>query len=463
MKSLIRTLLIAFLFVCFAPTVSAQETAWRELRTSKFAILYTTDDAATAQTYTGFVDGIYDEITAIFGHQTATPVTLRLYPTLESYWQVNPLARGLTGIVAHADFQRHEVVVVLPQTQNQTPDEVQNNIRHELTHIIVSDLSNDRANVLFQEGTAQYVEHPSRELETKIQLLEQARSSDQLYRWSDLDSRDTFYRNAQITYPQSLSISAFLIERFSFADYRAFLEVQATAGGYRSAIEQAFGTSATGLEDEWRAWLPGYIGGGYTRNALQRYDLAPVRQMITDGRYADAQQEIEGVLTWLQTSGQEDVLREAQTLLDATGKGQRADALAQQARDALAGYRYDEAAGLVVQAQDLYASVGDTRQTDILADYAQRAARGQAAAQTLQQASSLTRTLRYPEARALADRAAAEYGAIGDSIGVEQARAFRAELDWRQRLAGGVLLVLGALGVGGSVWRRIRWQEAEAW
>ena len=237
-------------------TANAQDEAWRELRTSHFAILYANGDQATAESYKTFVDAIYDETSAIFGHHAATPLTLRLYPTWESYVAVNPLARGMQGIVAHADYQRHEVVVVVSQTARQNETEVENNIRHELTHIIASDLSDNRLNVLFQEGIAQYVEHAAPELETRIRLLQNALDNDRLLRWSDLDDRQTFYGESEVAYPQSLSIVAFLIEKYSFASFRTFLTTSAKSSGYRSALERSYNIAADQLETAWRAWLP---------------------------------------------------------------------------------------------------------------------------------------------------------------------------------------------------------------
>src|SRR5262245_54472976 len=256
LTSLLLALIVAALL---APeVVLAQDTDWNERRTDRFAILYTAGDEQAAKQYAGFVDTVYDEVAAIFAHKTATPVTLRLYPSIERYYDVNPLARGMPGIVAHADFRRHEVVVIVPQTLTQTPDEIQNNIRHELAHIVAAELSEDRLNTGFQEGIAQYVEHPSRELETKIRLLREYVNDDRLLSWSDLDDRDIVYRNPNASYPQSLSVVAFLIDRYSFAKLRTFLTDSARSSGYRSALQHAFGATPDELEQQWRAWLPEY-------------------------------------------------------------------------------------------------------------------------------------------------------------------------------------------------------------
>jgi hypothetical protein len=441
----------------------AQDSDWRERQTERFAILYIDGDQATAEHYAGFVDSIYDEIAAVFGHKTRTPVTLRLYPSLERYQEANPLARELTGVVAHADFRRHELVVVLPQTLRQTPEEVQNNIRHELTHLVAAELSDDRLNVGFQEGVAQYVERPAPELEQRVAALQRAYDGDQLLGWSDLDDRDQVYRNPEVSYPQSLSMVAFLVERFSFAKLREFLTIAARSSGYRSALERAYGATPDDLEQQWRAWLPGYLAGGYKRNALTAYDLSGVEAMLRQGRYADAKTELETAIEWLRTTEQDDVLAQAQQLLASSNAGLAAEDLASQARAALDAADYERAADLVAQARTAYAALEDGRQDAVLDAYAARAERGQRAAEVLSQAQAQARALRFPQARQAADQAAAEYLALGDRARAEQALALRGFLDQRQGLVGAVLLVLGILGVGASAIRRFAVREAEAW
>lgn len=464
MKYLFRLVCALALGLALAPaSIFAQDGDWRELRTNRFAILYVDSDAQTAQQYAGFVDSIYDETAAIFGHHTATPITLRLYPSLEKYYEVNPLARGLTGIVAHADYRRHEVVVIIPQTARQNDVEIQNNVRHELTHIVASDLSDDRLNVMLQEGLAQYLEHAAPELETRILLLKSAFETDRLVRWSDLDDRDRFYSASEVSYPQSLSIVAFLVERFSFAKLRDLLTAAGQSSGYRSAIERTYGVAPDKLEEEWRSWLPGYLDGGYKRNAITAYDLSRAQELLNQGNYAEARSELEAAIDWLRTTDQAEVLQQAQALLERSEAGQRAEALATDARAALEAADYARAAGLTAQARQAYADLGDARQDAVLAEYAARAERGLQADQILGEATQLADTMRYPQARASADRAVAEFIALGDSVRAEQARALRAAMDQRQSLLGALLLALGAGGIAASIWRRLTVREVEAW
>jgi hypothetical protein len=443
---------------------SGSQAEWRERRTDRFAILYAPGGEATAEEYALFVDQVYDEVAAIFGHRAAVPVTLRLYPTLERYYESNPLARGMPGIVAHADFRRNEVVVIVPQTINQTPDEVQNNIRHELAHIVASELSGNRLNVGFHEGVAQYVERPAPELEAKIRLLRRALDDGTLLSWSALDDRDQVYGSPEIAYPQSLSVVAFLVDRYSFAKLREFLTVSARSSGYRSALERTYGASPSDLEGEWLAWLPSYIEGGYLRNALTAYDLSHIEAMLTEGRYEQAQKAIETAIDWLRTTSQLETLQRAEQLLRMSEMGLRADALALEARASLEAAEYDRALLLAGEAQAIYADLGDTRQDAALTAYVERARRGQQAAEIMRRATELAQTWQtYPQARLSADQAAAEYLALGDRERAQEALALREALAQRQTMFGGVLLAAGIGGVLLSLFRRVTVREAEAW
>ena len=123
--SLARLLALALILCCYmlptsTPLVSAQSDQWQEFASQYFRILYVGDEHQVAESYASFADPLYTEMSTTFGHQIATPIILRLYPTLDSYYELNPMARGMDGIVAHADFRRNEVAVIISQTTQQS-------------------------------------------------------------------------------------------------------------------------------------------------------------------------------------------------------------------------------------------------------------------------------------------------------------------------------------------------------
>ncbi len=458
--------LLALAAYLMPATAQAQATLpqWYELRTQRFAILYADGDLAQAEEYATFVDEVYDEITSIFSHAAPTPVTLRLYPDRRAYDAANPLAAPVQGIIAHADFRRNEVVVILDQTTNQSPEEIKNNVRHELTHIVLADLSSNRLNVGFHEGIAQYVERPSPDLERKVAALRQALERDALLPWSALDDRDQIYGSPQIGYPQTLSIVAFLVERYSFAKLREFITVSARSSGYRSALERTYGVPSTDLERMWREWLPSYLDGGFRHNALTEYDLTPIETLVADGRYADAKRELELAIPWLRNTQQNDVLARAQDLLARSESGLYAEDLARQARAALEANDYATAASLARRALDAYVALDNQSRVETLTVYAAIADRGLRATALLERATALAGDWRtFADARVVADQAASEFLSLGNQENAARALTLRAEIDRVQNLAGIVLLTIGLGGIAVGFTRRLVVRETEVW
>lgn len=461
----ILALLLALLALPGRATAQG-EPEWRERASANFAILYAPGGEAEAERYAGFVDEVYEEIATAFSFRTATPLTLRLFPTSEDYYLVNPAARNVPGVVAHADFRRRELVVIVERTAQQSEEEVKNNIRHELTHIVAGDLSGNRLNTGFQEGVAQYMERPSGELERRVQALRVAREQGRLLPWSAFDERGAVYAAPEVSYPQSLSAVAFLVDRAGFARLREFLAASARSSGYRSALERAYGATPAELENAWLDWLPGYLDGGFRRSALESYDLGFARELVAGGSYAAAQAELTTALEWLRKQeGTQPaaVLAEAQALLDRSEDGMRAEAMAARARDALEAADYERARELITDARTVYGRLDDQRQREVLALYEERAVRGLAATARLVQADALARALRYPQARAAADTAAGEFAALGDELRRDNALTLRATLDTRQRMLGLALVVLGLIGVGLSLFGQVFTRRAEAW
>lgn len=467
-RALAGLLLAALLALFLAPPAAGAQGAldWREQPGANFTILYASGSEAEVRRYLGFVDAIYDELAVAFNFRTATPLTLRLFPTSEDYYLVNPAARSVPGVVAHADFRRRELVVIIERTRQQTDEEVRNNVRHELAHIVAADLSGNRLNTGFQEGVAQYFEKPAGELDRKIITLRAIRESGRLLPWSAYDDRAQFYSDPAFSYPQALSVVAFLVERYGFGKLREFLTITARSSGYRSALERTYGESPSALEAAWQAWLPSYLDGGYRRSALEVYDLSGLRDLVAQGNYPQAEAELQQALEWLQRNADTqppEVLAEAQALLERASAGLRADGIAESARAALLEGDYPRAQELVAAAQAAYARLGDARQDAVLAAYAQRAARGLRASDMLIAANDLARGLRLPQARASADAAAGEFAALGDQLRLDNARALRRSLDERQRLLGLLLIVVGGAGAALSLLGRFFQRPAEVW
>lgn len=286
MARLLRWLGVVLALLLAVPQAArAQALHWNERHTLQFSILYPDGSSAAAEQYAGFVDGIYEEHSRWWGYRADTPIILRLYPTMAAYEQVNPAAGVVSGIIAHAHTGRREISVALPQTVGQTPTEIENNVRHELAHIIAADLSGGRLTTLWQEGIAQNAELPAPELEAKISLLRQVIAADQLMTWSTLDQRAALYSRPEIGYPESYTIVAFLLRRSDMATFRRFVEASKRSASTQAALETTYGVPMAQLEQEWRAGLAEFVAGGYQTPPAPTFDLDSAQSQIEQGNY----------------------------------------------------------------------------------------------------------------------------------------------------------------------------------
>lgn len=447
--------LLLITIICGPTPLLAQEVAWREQRTTNFAILYPDGSADQAQTYAQFVDGVYDELSAVFSHRPPTPVILRIYPTMELYVQINPLAAQIPGVVAHAHTGRREISIALPQTVGQPQEQIVNNVRHELTHIIAADLSGDKLTTAFQEGIAQYIEHPGPELDAKMQLMQQVIDAERVLPWSELNRPGVAYQDPRISYPQSYTIVAFLIERNGFATFRTFIERSTASSGYRGALEAAYGVSADQLEQEWRAQLDAFVSGAYRERAGGALDLSQAKALIRRGEYEQAVAELTGRVETLRSAGPSPLLDEAETLLREAQTGQRAYDLATSARAALERGDYREAKQAASEGRVLLEQMGQAAQVKVVEQYDTLADEGLAAQRQLGLANGDLQTLHIGAARSRLRNAYQTFLRLGDEQGAAVAQSSLIQIQRTQTLTAIGLVVLAALILSWNVYRRI--------
>ncbi len=464
------SLLLLFLFVWLPSVVYAQtptdevplETEsevieWRELQTENFTIVY--GDSVTlgeedvecscgvefAEYYATFIDDVYVDLVTVFETDLDLPVNLRLFPTEESYYSVNPLARQLVGVVAHALNSRDEIAVALPRTEALTDEQLLNNIRHEMTHLFASTLSNSQLNAGFQEGIAQYIEEPAEDARQDISLLQQAVDLDRLLTWAEFDQPETVYGESQVAYPESLSVVSFLIDRYGLEKFIDFLNASAEEPGYRSAMEVTYGKSADELEQEWLEYLPEYLDGRWRINVLYAFDLSSVTALVELGAYTDAEAELTEVVSLLEATDQEETLAEAQALLDRVHQGQTAAALADEARNALQEGDYALVAEKGNASIAAYNALNYQDRIPEIQNYIYRAELGQQAISQLEEGETLLSSLRFFEAETQIYEATSMFQALDNQSAAERGQTLLLEINWRKKLV--VYALLGVASV----------------
>ena len=419
---------VLLLFLLQAAVLQAQDVRWEERRTLLFSILYPSGAETTVDQYAQFVDGVYDETSALVGYRPIPPIVLRIYPTMDLYYQANPLAARLPGVIAHAHTGRREISVAIPQTIGQSDEEIENNVRHELTHIIAADLSGGRLTTPWQEGISQYVERPSSQLEAKMELMRQIVAENRLLSWSELNQPGATYADPRIGYPQTLTIVAFLIQRNGIERFRAFMETMKDASGYRGALETVYGVPADVLEQEWLAQLPRYISEGYRNPAAAGagrgpFDLAQPEQMIERGDYSGAIRSLQPLVESMRAAGDQVALLRGQSLLARALAGREATSLASEAHEALGRGDYPTAYASGTKGRAQLEALGLHEQAAAAGEYAALAERGIAAQNQFDEAGTLLRRLQLRPAQQRLTVAYQTFGELGDEARASQARA----------------------------------------
>lgn len=452
----LRLLLAAvFLLLLTLPAqAGAQSVPWRERRTLQFSVLYPQGAEAQAEQYAQFVDQVYEDASLWWGYRTPTPVILRIYPTMEQYVEANPLAATVPGVIAHAHTGRREISVALPQTVNQTPDEVVNNVRHELTHLIAADLSGGELTTLWQEGIAQNAELPAPELDRKMQIMSQVMAADRVMSWEELEEPGMAYRYPEISYPQSYTIVAFLLRRNGMPTFRAFTEAMRRAPSYRVALETTYKVSAEQLEKAWLDQLDEFVGGEYRVAPTPVFDLAPVQRQIANGQYTDAITALDTLRPSVEEADDQATLRTVDGLLAIAKRGQQAVDEGTAARSALSNGAYADAQRAALAAETLFRQLDQPEQVAVVEEYARLAQRGLDAEAQLLTAQGQIRTLQLNTARRSLNAAYGTFSELGDETRATQARLVLAAMKRGQEALAVFLSVCALLILAWNLWQR---------
>jgi hypothetical protein len=451
----VAVLLCALLAVPVAgPAAGVAAEEWQTRPTRYFTLYYAAQDAATAEQYAAFVDDLYTDVATLFDHGPSAPVPLRLYSTVDAYGEANPIARFVSGVVAHADPRRGEIGVATPRLARSTPAQVRDTLRHELMHLVATELSGDRLPIGFQEGLAQYAERESTERRDLAQALATARAQGRLLGWDDLNEPRRFLSRLGVAYPQALSVVAFLFDRYGPGPFKRFLvALHEHPGSWQEALAAVYGRGVGELEAEWREYLPEYLAHGWERNVLDALDLRAARARLDAGDYEAARAryaEAERLHTEL---GQLRLAAEAARGRDHAEQLVAAVDLARRGRVALAERRYAPAVELLGAADAHYAAADFAAGRAELGELLQAARLGAEADALLHGAEQLAAMWRYPEARARATEAAARYRELNDAAGAQRASLVQEAAEAGQRQLAVLLLVSGALVLTASAAR----------
>jgi hypothetical protein len=283
------------------------------------------------------------------------------------------------------------------------------------------------------------------------QVIDQGR----LLPWSELNRAGVAYSDPMVSYPQSYTMVAFLIQRDGIATFRRFMEESRTSSGYRGALESAYGVSADQLEREWRAQLDAFIAGGYRDRTTGAFDLSQAETLIARGEYEAAIADLQATIDSVSRSGDAALATEAEALLERASNGLRARQLATDARAALTRGEYDAAAQAAAEASTLLEQLEQPRQREVVETYRRLAAEGIDAQKELAQANADLQTLHVSRARERLIEAYQTFTRLGDEDRALITQIALRRMQRTETLAAVALTVLASLVLGWNVQRRI--------
>ncbi len=447
---LLLVLLVSALLVSPTPALAQAEPEWAERQTEYLRLRFRQADAAEVDWYAAFVQDAYLYVADVFGHAARPGIVVTFYGDQAAYSTVNPFA-GEQGVLAHASPSTREVGIALWRLRQQSEALRRDAVRHELTHVVIGELSDQKLTIGFHEGLAQYVEQDPDQRGKLAQALRRAANAGQLLSFADLNRQRPFLARAGVAYPQSYAVAHFLVERFGFGHLVRMVRFARDEPDLDLVVQRAFGRSQSELEADWRGWLPSFLDGGWARNDLDLWTMAEPRRLLAEGKYAEAREPLERAERLLADLAREEKLEQARAYLRQSSAGLEAIELGRRGAAALERYDYDAAEELLGRADALWAVVGDDSQRQGVGPTLGQARQGMEAVQRLEQARVALDGWRISEASDAAHEAGAVLFELGDAGRVEQVNAVLADVRGLQTRIGAFAIGGGAIGVGGLV------------
>lgn len=438
------------MLVCVSAPWRASADAPQVLDTKYFTILYPHGEEKAAAWYAGFADDVDSAVSDMLGSEPVAGLKLHIYATEAEYTGVNPAAEAHTGIMAHAVPELKEVGVAVERLRQMPPELARESFRHEMTHIVVGVLSNNKLPVGFQEGLAQYNELSTTRGQEVATLLRAAESSGQKYlTWDQLNDRAVFSQNLELSYPQSYSIMAFLAEKYGMSAYGHFLKNLRSNTELHDALAWGFGAPIDKLEAEWRLYMPGFLKDGWRLNLFQAYDLAPAQALYDAGRYKEAQDAFTRSERLYRDLGKTAKADEIAALVAKSTRAQGATDLNSQALAALKAHDYAHAKDTAGKAGSTYSDLklSTTQGGTGTGTVAGMAAQGLRGVELLASARKHLDGWDLAASEREAKQAGEALAPLGDDARVAEANSVLSSVWFWRQLAGFSALGLGFLAV----------------
>jgi hypothetical protein len=340
-----------------------QETEWRELRTTNFAVIYPTEyeHLASMVIHVGnILDYEYERLAVLFETSLLTPITIRIYPDLNDYKKFNPLVRVTDENLMHSHIGVREIVLIA-QNMTMTPIAWQadglNAVRYELGVLFTQHLTDNKAPEGLLNGVGAYAQDPDYLFGRNFELptdLEDPPSMRFLLEEGKLVNSPQFIMGAA-------SIVAFFVDVYGWPSFLEFLKQIATVESTRRAMTDVYKIDQIELQNQWKQYYSLYFESHGASHILYRYDLSPYLQLIESGAYTEAVSQLPDVIAFLEKIKSEESLKQALFLMDQARLGQEGNRLVYEARKSLQDQEYDLSLLYVDQANAIFAELSDQR------------------------------------------------------------------------------------------------------
>jgi tetratricopeptide (TPR) repeat protein len=469
----VLALLLAIVVLAGRPAVaSASERSAQEHRAGPLVVRYVgaedTSGKAEFAWYASAVEQAYQDVQDVFdvalretGTKPRDEIIVTLYGDDSAYARANPVAAREEGVLGHAHPSEGVIGVAVARLRDKSEGFRRDALRHELTHVVLGDLSSQRLPIGFQEGVAQYLERDIDQRQRFATAIRRGREGGQLLSLTDLNRQRPFLSAAGLAYPQSYSLVAYLAERYGFGKVIHLVTTVRDVSTLDEAVRRVFERSLSEIEAEWQAFLPGYLDHGWARNDLDLWSLAEPRRLLGEGKYAEARDTYDRADALFTSMSRPDRLETVRAERQRAVSGLEAIDFTHRGTAALSAGQYDGAADLLIQGERRWTELGESRRAALAALAATQARDGQSAVLQLAEARRQLESWHFQLADDLAYDAGQVLAELGDEARTEEARqVMRDAQQLRTRLglaaAGGGVAGVGLLGVGWAASRRRR-------
>ena len=337
----------------------AQTIEWRERATRSFSILYPAEYEIIARVLEAQQNGEalereYTRFEALFETPLALPVTIRVYPDVETYGCLNAITGELPYGLMQVPTGSREIALMGDNILAQFPTWLQNDLnllRYDLAVLYARQIAGDKAPSGLLAALGHYAQDPE---DTIGRLHLQAGDwAAPTYEWRQLWEDDSAQNNLGRTL-QATSTVAYLVERYGWERFLQFLRSLPAAQNYAPALAQVYGVEAGELEAGWQAYYPDYFRGGWRAHLVYNYDLTPYQALIQAEKYRQADRELQTAIAFLEKMDRGDKVFQAQMLRLMALQGQEAEALFARSQQAFQSGDYMGSLTLLEQAKRKY-------------------------------------------------------------------------------------------------------------